>query len=157
VFAAAGVRVAGLAALFVLAVGGCSGPGGVSQLIPNAVVPGPPEMSASQFCAAWLEFGRTTWSSWTSPNRAGEAEKDESVRRSAEQWANLAEVAPQEIRADVRESAQKFRQLAEGTTDAKTYIEDTAGSRARLLSWSAAHCPRPSIAPLPSGRPGPSI
>jgi hypothetical protein len=113
-------------------------------------------MTASQFCAAWKELGTTYLSMWKTSNRGSDPEGKEMSRRLAEDWTKLAEVAPQEIRAEVGENAQEWRQFTEGTIDVKTYVELTSGSRARLLSWSQAHCPRPSIPPLPSSRPGPS-
>ena len=154
------VRVAGLAVLLGLSVGGCSGsgPGGVSQLIPNAIAPGPPEMSADQFCAASNKMAETALEapSPTSTTRPSQAESRDYLRRMADDSAKLAEVAPIEIRADLQTEVETTRQVADGKIDVTTALQDKSGATHRVADWYRQHCPPLPGLPRPPVRPGPS-
>jgi len=150
------VRVAGLTVVLGLAVGGCSaaGPGGGGGgLIPNVLAP---EMSAEQFCAAWIGLGRTFMQTPGATGKSDDAAYKAAMRQAADDWAKVADAAPQEIRADAQEATTRLRQLADGTFDVKTALEDKSGSAARLAKWYTTHCPLPSNLPRPSFGPKPS-
>jgi len=154
------VRVAGLAmllglsVLLGLALGGCSGsgPGGVSQLIPNAIAPGPPEMTTDQFCATWNGLAQTALKGRSPAGALG----GEPLRQLADEWAKLADVGPHEIRADLQESARNARLFADGKLDPATVVQDKTGGRKRVTDWYVQHCPQPSTRLSPPTRPSPS-
>ena len=78
------------------------------------------------------------------------------MRQAADEWAKVADAAPQEIRADAREATARIRQMADGTLDTKALIEDKSGSAGRLAKWYITHCGLPSNLPRPSSGPEPS-